>query len=199
MPMNFRMFRFIPDARPVKTIKILLTTLPAVLHCVSPLCAQEPPLPAATETPSPAGTRPQLSIPEIPLTIEPTPLVPNTSPAPKKSAPPISELDAVFKQSPLGQAAEEYRLHVEWRELQNRTAHDPEVVAAKAATNKTKTDLERRARLREYYKIYYAHMLALASTPELKAYLEGKKRGALDGLAQSRVRPEPSTTPTPTP
>ena len=39
-----------------------------------------------------------------------------------------------------------------------------------------KTDLERRARLREYYKIYYAHMLALASTPELKAYLEGKKK-----------------------
>jgi hypothetical protein len=183
----------------VKTIKILLTTLLAVLLCVSPLCAQEPPLPVATETPSPAGTRPQLNIPEIPLTIEPTPLVPNTSPAPKKSAPPISELDAVFKQSPLGQAAEEYRLHLEWRELQNRTAHDPEVVAAKAATNKTKTDLERRARLREYYKIYYAHMLALASTPELKAYLEGKKKGALDSLAQSRVRPEPSATPTPTP
>ncbi|MEY2498071.1 MAG: hypothetical protein QOD12_1627 [Verrucomicrobiota bacterium] len=181
----------------MKTIKILLTTLLAVLLCVSPLCAQEPPLPVATETPSPAGTRPQLNIPEIPLTIEPTPLVPNTSPAPKKSAPPISELDAVFKQSPLGQAAEEYRLHLEWRELQNRTAQDPEVLAAKAAANKTKTDRERRIQLREYYKIYYAHMLALASRPELKAYLEGKKKAALAALDQSRVRPGPTATPSP--
>lgn len=163
--------------------------------------AQEPPLPAATETPSasPAPTRPELNIPEIPVTVEPTPLVPNTSPAPKKSAPPLSELDAAFKKSSLGQAAEEHRLHVQWRELQNRTAHDPEVVAAKNAAKKTKTDLEKRVRLREYYKIYYAHMLALASTPELKAYLEAKRKGALEALAQSHVRPEPTTTPSPTP
>jgi hypothetical protein len=195
------MFHFISDSRLMKPIRVLLITLPALLLCVPTLRGQEPPLPAATETPSasPAGTRPQLNIPEIPLTVEPTPLVPNTSPAPKKSAPPISELDAAFKQSPLAQAAEEYRLHVEWRELQNRTAHDPEVVAAKAAADKMKTDLERRARLREYYTIYYAHMLALASTPELKAYLEGKKNGALDGLAQSRVRPQPTATPSPKP
>ncbi|MEY2482709.1 MAG: hypothetical protein QOK24_1237 [Verrucomicrobiota bacterium] len=173
----------------------------ALILCAAGGRAQEPPLPVATETPSarPAAPRPELNIPEIPLTVEPTPLVPNTSPAPKKSLPPISELDAAFKQSPLAQAAEEYRLHVEWRELQNRTAHDPEVVAAKAAADKMKTDLERRARLREYYTIYYAHMLALASTPELKAYLEGKRNGALDGLAQSRVRPKPTATPSPKP
>jgi hypothetical protein len=186
----------------MKTIKFLLTTFATMLLCVLPLRAQEPPLPAATETPSPsaspAPTRPELNIPEIPMTVEPTPLVPNTSPAPKKSAPPISELDAAFKQSPLGQAAEEYRLHVEWRELQNRTAHDPEVVAAKEATKKTKTDLERRVLMRKYYKIYYAHMLALASTPELKAFLEAKRNGALGALAQPRVRPEPRATPSPT-
>jgi hypothetical protein len=172
----------------------------ALILCAAVGRAQEPPLPAATETPSPSASpaaRPELNIPEIPLTVEPTPLVPNTSPAPKKSAPPISELDAAFKQSPLGQAAEEYRLHVEWRELQNRTAHDPEVLAAKAAADKMKTDLERRARRREYYKIYYAHMLALASTPELKAYLEGKKNAALEALDQSRVRPGPTATPSP--
>jgi hypothetical protein len=175
----------------------------ALFFCTVDLRAQEPPLPAATETPSaspsPAPTRPDLNIPEIPLSVEPTPLVPNVSPAPKKSAPPISELDKAFKKSSLGQATEEYRLHVEWRELQNRTAHDPEVVAAKAATKKTKTDLEKRVRTREYYKIYYAHMLALASTPELKAYLEEKKKGALAALAQARVRPEPTATPSPKP
>jgi hypothetical protein len=185
----------------MKTIKALLSSLLVVLLCIPALRGQEPPLPAATETPSPspAGTRPQLNIPEIPMSVEPSPLVPNTSATPKKSAPPIAELDAAFKQSPLGQAAEEYRLHVEWRELQNRTAHDPEVVAAKAAAGKTRTDLERRARLREYYKIYYAHMLALASTPELKAYLEAKRNGALGSLAQTRVRPEPTATPRPAP
>ncbi|MEN3368208.1 MAG: hypothetical protein V7609_351 [Verrucomicrobiota bacterium] len=172
---------------------------PVALILCTALRAQEPPLPAATETPSPspAPTRPDLNIPEIPLSVEPSPLVPNASPAPKKSAPPISELEAAFKKSPLGQAAEEYRLHVEWRELQNRTAQDPEVVAAKAATKATKTDLERRVRLREYYKIHYAHMLALAPTPELKAYLDGKKKAALESLAQSRVRPEPTATPRP--
>jgi hypothetical protein len=131
--------------------------------------------------------------------VEPSPLVPNTSPAPKKSAPPIAELDAAFKQSSLGQAAEEYKLHVEWRQLQNRTARDPEVVAAKAAVDRARTDLDKRNLMRAYYKIYYAHMQALASTPEIRAYLEGKKHAALGALDQPHVRPSPSARPTPSP
>lgn len=166
------------------------------------LFAQEPPLPAKTETPSPspspAGTRPQLNIPEIPLDVEPPKLVPNSLPtmtrhpaipALPKTVPPLSELDAAFQKSPLAQAAEEQRLHLEWRQLQNRTAHDPEVVSAKAATTTARTDVEKRVRLRAYYNIYYAHMQALASSPELKRYLDGKKAAALNSLAQPRVRP----------
>lgn len=167
------------------------------------LPAQEPPLPAKTETPasspSPSGTRPQLNIPDIPMAVDPPKLVPDSSPAiPRhpaipalpKTAPALSELDAAFQKSPLAQEAEEQRLHLEWRQLQNRVAHDPEVVTAKAATTTAKTDLEKRVRLRAYYNIYYAHMRALASGPEVRSYLDGKKAAALESLAQRRVRPE---------
>jgi len=169
------------------------------------LCAQEPPLPAKTETSSPspsispAGTRPQLNIPEIPMSVEPPKLVPDSLsamprhpaiPALPKTVPPLSELDAAFQKSPLAQAAEEQRLHVEWRRLQNRVANDPDIVAAKKATTTARTDVEKRTRVRAYYNIYYAHMQALASGPEIKSYLAGKKAAALGSLAQPRVRPE---------
>jgi hypothetical protein len=176
---------------------IIATTL---LSWSASVFAQEPPLPAATETPAAsASVRPQLNIPEIPLSVEPSPLVPSDSPAPKKSAPPIADLDAAFQHSSLGQAAEEYRLHIEWRQLQNRSAHDPEVMAAKAAAAAARTDLDKRTLLRAYYKLWYAHMEALAATPDVKAYLERMKKGALDGLAQPHVRPEPTPQPSATP
>jgi hypothetical protein len=175
------------------------------------VCGQEPPLPARTETPSPtpaasSDARPQLNIPEIPMSIEPPNLVPDSSPtthrhltvpALAKTAPALSELDAPFQKSPLVKEAEEYRLHVEWRQLQNRAADDPEVMAAKAATTAARTDLEKRARLRAYYTVFYAHMQALASTPEVKNYLEGQKAAVLNSLAQPRVRPTPTPHPSP--
>jgi hypothetical protein len=192
-------------------MKFLLAIFAAVSPVLlAPLHAQEPPLPAKTEAPSPtpnsspAGTRPQLNIPDIPMSVEPPNLVPDTSstlprhpklPVLPKTAPALSELDAAFQKSPLAQEAEEQRLHLEWRQLQNRTAHDPEVMAAKAAATTAKTDLEKRERLRAYYTIYYAHMRALASAPEVKSYLDGKKAAALDSLSQRRVRPEPSPRP----
>lgn len=92
----------------------------------------------------------------------------------------------------MAQTAEEQRLHLEWRQLQNRVSQDPDVIAAKQAAAKVKTDLEKRDRLRTYYNLYYARMQALASTPQVKAYLEGKKGAALGSLAQSRVRPNPT-------
>src|SRR5256714_3082349 len=162
--------------------------------------AQEPPLPAATETPAPSpSARPQLDIPDIPMTVEPSPLVPNTSPAPKKSVPSLPELDAAFQHSSLGQAVEEQRLHLEWRKLKNRASDDPEVMAAKKAISAARTDLDKRNLMRAYYKIIYAHMPALAETPEIKAYLEQRKKDALNSLAQPKVRPEPTTRPTATP
>jgi hypothetical protein len=177
----------------------------AIIAAISVVCApfvraQEPPLPAATETPAASPiTRPQLDIPDIPLTVEPSPLVPNTSPEPKKNAPPISELDAAFKHSSLGQAAEEQRLHLEWRQLRNRAAQDPDIMAAKAATRRTRTDLEKRKLLQAYYKLYYERMQALAATPEMKAYLEEKKKAIISSYEQPRVRPQPTARPSASP
>jgi hypothetical protein len=193
-------------------MKLLLAIISIALSfSLSLVSAQEPPLPAKAETPSPspspAGTRPQLNIPEIPLSVEPPNLVPDSSPtmlrhpaipALAKTAPALSQLDTAFQKSPLAKEAEEQRLHLEWRQLQNRVAHDPEVVAAKASTTAAKTDLEKRVRLRAYYNIYYAHMQALASSPEIKSYLDGKKAAVLESLSQHRVRPSPAPQPSPT-
>jgi len=175
--------------------------IPAVLlFCAPFLRAQEPPLPATTETPAASPvTRPQLDIPEIPMTVEPSPLVPNTTPAPKKSVPPISELDAAFKHSSLGQAAEEYQRHVEWRQLRNRATQDPDVVAAKAAAGRARTDLEKRNLLQAYYKLYYERMQTLAATPEMKAYLEEKKKAIVSSYNQPHVRPQPTARPSASP
>jgi hypothetical protein len=162
--------------------------------------AQEPPLPAATATPTAVpGTRPELNIPDIPVDVEPTPLVPNTAPAPKKTVPSITELDAAFQQAPTIQAVEQQRLHLEWRKLRNRCSADPEVVAAKKAAEAATTELEKRNLMRAYYKIYYAHMLALTSAPDVKAFLEQKRDATINSFAQPRVRPEPSPRPKPKP
>src|SRR3954447_14514340 len=176
-------------------LSVILFVLGAVL-----LRAQEPPLPQSSGTPAPTpSARPQLNIPDIPIEVEPSPLVPNTSPAPKKSVPSLQELDTVFQHSSLGQAVEEQRLHLEWRKLKNRTVLDPEVVAAKKAADSARTDLEKRNLLRAYYKVFYAHMTALAETPEIKGYLEQKKKDSLNALAQPHLRPEPAPHPSATP
>jgi hypothetical protein len=164
------------------------------------LVAQEPPLPEATATPAPnPSARPELNIPDIPMEVEPSPLVPNSSPTPKKTVPSISELDSAFSNSSLGKAVEEQRLHLEWRKLKNRVSQDAELLAAKKAIASGRTDVEKRELMRSYYKLYYARMVALADKPELKAYLEQKKTEIIAGLAQPHVRPEPVPKPSATP
>jgi hypothetical protein len=98
----------------------------------------------------------------------------------------------------LGQAVEEQRLHLEWRKLKNRASADPEVIAAKKAIPAARTEVDKRDLMRAYYKIYYARMQALAETPEIKAYLEQRKKELLNSLAQPNVRPEPSARPSAT-
>jgi hypothetical protein len=122
----------------------------------------------------------------------PTPL-----PANSPELPELSQLDEIFKQTSLGKTADDYRTHVEWRKLQNQVANDPAVVAAKKTAASARTDLEKRKRLGDYYKIYYERMQALAATPELKAALDGFKAGHLGMLLQPRVRPMPTPSPAP--
>jgi hypothetical protein len=177
-------------------LPLLLVTATAFVTRV--VFAQEPPLPSpsATAAPNPSA-RPELNIPDIP--VEPAPLVPNTSATPKKTLPSLEELDAAFQHSSLGAAVEEQKIHVESRKLKNRVSLDPEVIAAKNAIPKARTDPEKRDLMRAYYKIFYDRMLALAETPEVRAYLEQKKKDAINGLAQPRVRPTATPRPTPTP
>src|SRR6266550_2794566 len=90
--------------------------------------------------------------------------------------PEISQLDQTFsKPKSLGKEADELRVHVEWRQLENRTVNDPAVQAAKAYAQAARTDLEKRNRLRDYYNIYYQRMSAFATTPEIKLALQALK------------------------
>jgi len=126
----------------------------------------------------------------------PPPMPPNGPELPE-----ISQLDQNFsKPRSLGKEADAARVHMEWRQLKNRTVNDPQVQAAKAYAQAARTDLEKRNRLRNYYNIYYERMSALATTPEIKLALQELKSSHQGLLAQPRVRPTPDTsTPTATP
>jgi hypothetical protein len=121
--------------------------------------------------------------------ISPTP-PPTEGPAPR--IPAIDELDQAFKQSSLGKAADEARLHAQWRELSNRIINDRDLVEARAEADRAKTDLEKRRRLRAYYTMFYDRMRAQANSPELKNYIDTHKAQHLGLLAQNRVRPSPA-------
>jgi hypothetical protein len=131
--------------------------------------------------------------------LEPTPSVPPNGP----ELPEISQLDQNFsKPRSLGKEADLARIHIEWRQLKNRTVNDPAVQAAKAFAQAARTDLEKRNRLRNYYNIYYERMSALATTPEIKVALQALKTSHQGILDQPHVRPSPTpegATPTPTP
>ena len=122
-------------------------------------------------------------------TASPEPAVPDV--------PELSQLDEAFKQKSLGKEADARRVHIEWRQLQNRVAYDPQVVAAKAAAKTARTDLEKRNLLRNYYNVYYDRMSALASTAEMKLTLESLKASHSNSVNQPRVRPSPTPTPAP--
>jgi hypothetical protein len=113
--------------------------------------------------------------------------------------PELKQLDQSFKPPSLGADADRAKLHVEWRQLRNRTVNDAAVQAAKAFAQAAPTDLEKRKRLREYYDIYYQRMSALATTPEIKLALQALKTVHEGLLAQPRVRPTPPGSPTPPP
>ena len=123
---------------------------------------------------------------------------PQISPAPPQyegpapRIPSLDELDQAFKQSSLGKAADEARLHAQWRELSNRIINDRDLVDARVNAGKAKTDLEKRRRLRAYYTMFYDRMRTQAGSQELKSYIDTHKTQHLALLAQNRVRPSPA-------
>jgi hypothetical protein len=158
----------------------------------------------AATSPAPAGATPT-PIPQSALGLIPPPLPSpagdNTASQSAPTMPDLSKLDQIFKTTTPGKEVELYRAHVEWRQLKNRTVNDPAVISAKASAEATTTDLEKRNRLRIYYEIFYTRMRALASTPEMIAYLDSMKTTHLGLLDQPRVRPTPDSgkKPAPTP
>ena len=115
---------------------------------------------------------------------------PAATPTNLPDVPELSKLDEAFKQSSLGKAADEYRLRIEMRRLQNLAVNDPAVVAAKAAAESAPTDLEKRQRLRDYYNVFYGRMRSLTSNAETQAAVDKSKAEHLVLLNQPNVRHE---------
>jgi len=188
---------------------------PLLLFCAllaflisSPTPGQEPSLPqpesqepapdatALPQSPSlPAPMPPQL----IPDDILPLPAGAGSLPPASAGVPSLPQLDEVFKQSPLNAISENQRRLLESRQLRNRVANDAELKAARAKAEAAKTDLQKRKLLRRYYEMYFGKLIALASTPELKAYLVNRKNQQLNALPQPRVRPESAAAASPAP
>ena len=128
-----------------------------------------------------------------------TPLPSLTAPT---AVPERAQIDEIFKQTSLGKEADERRLHIEWRQLQNEVVNQADIVAAKMAADRARSDLEKRQRLRDYYDLYYGRMRVLARSAEMKSALDQLKIAHVSQLTQARVRHETDSdlpTPSPTP
>jgi hypothetical protein len=161
------------------SLSILLVTFCAQVGPITAQVATDPDLQSSRSEPAPVPT----------ATAEP-------------SIPERSQIDEIFKQTSLGKDADESRLHLEWRQLQNQVVNEPDIVAAKRAAETTRTDLEKRQRLRDYYDLYYGRMRVLARSAEMKTALDQLKVAHLSQLTQARVRHETDSglpTPSPTP
>lgn len=128
--------------------------------------------------------------------VEPPSLIPaNILPPPDTlpqmpSAPELQQLNTLFKQSSLGRAADQHRLHLQMAKLETRIRNDQDLHQLNAAARRAPTDLERRHRLRTYYERYYGRLRDFAATAELKSYLTAQEAGHLLTLLQPRVRHE---------
>jgi hypothetical protein len=122
--------------------------------------------------------------------------------ADERTIPERAQIDEIFKQTSLGKEADERRLHIEWRQLENEIVNDQDVVAARRAAESARSDLEKRQRLRDYYELYYGRMRVMARTGEMKTALDQLKIAHVSQLTQARVRHETDSafpTPSPTP
>jgi len=116
------------------------------------------------------------------------PAVPAATPSNPPDLPELSKLDEAFKQTSLGKDADEYRMRVELRRLQNEAESDPAVIAAKTSAESARTDLEKRQRLRDYYSLFYDRMRTRASGEAMRKTLDLEKSAHLKVLDQPRVR-----------
>src|SRR5260370_38740880 len=73
---------------------------------------------------------------------------PGTTPpptaAPEATVPDRAQVDEIFKQTSLGKEADERRLHIEWRPLQNQILNDPDIVVANGPAAFARSDVHER-------------------------------------------------------
>ena len=126
----------------------------------------------------------------------------SASSSPEPKIPERSQIDQIFKETSLGKEADERRLHIEWRQLQNQVINDRDIVAAKREAGAARTDFEKRERLRNYYEIYYGRMRVMARSSEMRTAIDQLKMQHIGQLTQAKVRHETDSelpTPSPTP
>ena len=102
----------------------------------------------------------------------------------------LRQLNEFFKKTSLGKVADEHRLHLQMVELEMWIRNDEDLHALQATAFKAPTDLERRRWLKSYYELYFKKLRALATTPDLKAYLDAQEAYRKLSLLQPRVRHE---------
>lgn len=140
------------------------------------------------------AAQPEVSV--SPAAVEQTPPpLPSSTPI----LPELSALDQAFNRTGLGKDADEMRIRIELRNLQNQVARDPEVLAAKASAEAAPTDFEKREKLREYYNLNYGLMSKKASSSAAREAIEQSRKEHVSLLAQPRVRPGIGESPAPTP
>jgi len=140
----------------------------------------------STASPSPSPT----------VSIEPPSLIPpNILPAPDAlpkipASPELQQLTEFFKKTSLGKVADEHRLHLQMAALETQIRNDQDLHALKATALKASTDLERRHWLKSYYELYFKKLRVLATTPDLKAYVDTHEAARKLSLLQPKVRHE---------
>ncbi|MGH8095119.1 MAG: hypothetical protein ACREIF_16885 [Chthoniobacterales bacterium] len=131
--------------------------------------------------------------------IEPPSLIPSNILPPPNALPKVpataglDELNAFFKQTSLGKAADDFRLHLQMAELEVQIRNDQDLHAMRATALRARTDLEKRHLLRAYYHLYFDKLRALATAPDIKAYLNTREASDELTLLQPRVRHQTDT------
>jgi hypothetical protein len=139
-----------------------------------------------------AAPSPSATVPVEPPSLIPPNILPAPNALPKvPTMPELEMLNSFFKNTSLGKAADEHRLHLQMVGLETRIRNDDDLHALQAAALRAPTDLERRHRLKAYYELWFKKLRALAATPELKAYLDSEEAGHELHLLQPRVRHDP--------
>jgi hypothetical protein len=170
----------------------LLTALPLFAQEKAPDAAPEakpaspPPLAPEAKDPDRLELMPskpaQLLPPPIGLPLIPEMPVPQERPPGRSVESPIKKRD-----SATADAEDQIKLRIRLREAKTKAQRDPAVQAEWDRSNAVKTDYEKRAVLKGYYKLLAARMTKV--DPTLKGAIDKQLQESLARLEQNRIAP----------